>query len=195
MRIGRILLVLGALFVIIILIVWGFRALFGSNDTKQSSTTATQQALSLTDYNGTGTVTFIQDGKIVAPENHYQILISVNASSRIVTVYNGYVGTVVTTQTFTNDQPSFNSFMAALQQAGYLNTKTSEPASATREGSCATGVRYSYQLSEGATSISDTWSTSCNLKTGTFGGSSGQVRQLFQAQIPNYSTITSKAKM
>lgn len=191
MRIGRILLALLGLVLIIWLLVIGFRALFGGDDSQD--TAQTTGVTNLVDYTGTGNVRWTQSGKIVAPENHIVVAITVNASSRTMVVSRGYEGQSILTQTFTNDQSSFNAFMSALQQVGFLKEQTPQ-SGASPEGSCPGGNRYYYQLYETEDMmLHNTWSASCGARIGSFAGNAASVRQLFQAQIPNYSTLYSQA--
>jgi hypothetical protein len=128
-------------------------------------------------------------GPIVADQNYHQFQINISQFSSQINIIQGYQGTVVNTQTFSNNSSAFSAFLSALQgndfALGNSNYKYKTPA-----GFCSFGDTYSYSLTNGNNAIVNYWATSCGGQ-GNFKGITGNINQLFEAQIPDFSQITS----
>jgi hypothetical protein len=74
-----------------------------------------------------------------------------------------------------------------LQGTGF-NLGTSDYQYKTPAGFCSFGDNYTYTFTNGSDTIFDYWATSCGGQ-GSFKGDIGAVNQLFETQIPNYSTF------
>lgn len=147
------------------------------------------QQVVLSDYvNSDATVRYTMDGRIVAKEKHYAIRINVSRTRRSVEILNGYDGQVERSQDYENDINAFNTFLEALELAGYTKAREN-PEQEDDSGVCPTGNRYIYELTDTGAENLRLWSTSCTTRQGTFDGRASLVRQLFQAQIPNYSEV------
>jgi hypothetical protein len=182
-RIIRILLVLLALALFIWFIVWLFSPK-GVDTTEPVVTEAPAQQEVF------GTVRYVQDGEITAPEEHYSIVITVTNNSRVITVYNGYNMGAIRTKSYANNQASYDAFYAALKNEGYFNSRDNLN-NLDRTSYCPLGIRYSYQAGNDiAAPTQDTWSASCSAKAGTFAGNKANVKTLFKNQIPDYSDVT-----
>lgn len=181
------------LFIILLaLFYFGIRAI--GNGLKSNPTQA-QQPLKLTDFTNNGSqVRLINDGPIVAAEDHIVITVSVNATQRTIEVSKGYNQAPTTIQSFANNEAGYSSFLSALNSAGFTLTKPA-PVTVSRTGSCPLGNRFSYQLvpTNGSLRI-DSWNNSCGNLQGTINGKSSLIRTLFQRQIPDYSSIVSAAR-
>jgi hypothetical protein len=145
--------------------------------------------LKLADYSNNGSkVRYITNGTIQAPVNQQTITITVSQSQSVVEIFRGSSQTPILSQAYANNQASYESFLSALASAGY--TKVQESSTTNRLGACPLGNRFSYQVIAANGSLpQDTWNTSCSSKQGTFAGNTSLTRQLFQLQIPNYSTV------
>ena len=159
----------------------------GSGNTEQKPTTTAE-------YSTTGSMRFIQTGNVTAPENHYVVAITISNSSRMIEIYNGYGTPPTSSQSFPNNQASYDAFLGALQGNGFMNTREAKEG-VTFDTYCTLGIRYQYQILTGTETPLNTWNASCNTKSGTFAGSTGQVQQLFRNQIPNYNTIVSGVRL
>jgi hypothetical protein len=194
MRFLRIILVI---FVCILLIASIFILLFGGSKTKtttSSTTTTTEPAGLAGASNGSATVSFLLDGVINGDDMHRQINITVSKNSRTLTIIQGYQGNVLSTYSYVNNQSAYESFLNALNTAGFTKERDN-PTTTSVSGQCPLGYRYIYS-STGIQGIpNNLWTTTCGPKSGTFGGNAGTVNQLFQAQIPNYSTLVSQVKL
>ena len=182
-RIIRIVLVVLALALFIWFIIWLFSPK-GSNTPETPTVTAPAQVETF------GTVRYVQDGEITAPEEHYTIAITITNNSRTATVYNGYNTGAIRTKSYANNQASYDAFYAALKNEGYFNSRDNLN-NLDRTSYCPLGIRYSYQAGNDiAAPKQDTWSASCSAKAGTFAGNKANVKTLFKNQIPDYSEVT-----
>lgn len=171
----------------------GFKGI--QNTLKSSSNTSEPaKAVKLSDNQTNGSqMRYVITGPVVANQNFRQTTIIVSASQAVVEVTKGYESAPALSQAFANNQTAYNTFLSALGVAGFTNSKTA-PEGASREGSCSSGNKFSYQIYANGAFTQDTWNTSCDSRTGTFNGSTSHVQALFQAQIPNYSSIVSSVQ-
>jgi len=136
------------------------------------------------------TTRLVTAGPINALENHREIRITINNSSRTVNVLDGYQGNILAQETFTNTTEAYQAFLAALDRSGFTIVKKS--IYDTPAGLCPLGNRYTYELYDTPSNSPyrsfSHWSVSCS-SIATFGGNGATTRTLFQAQIPNYQTF------
>jgi len=173
------LIALGLLALVIILVVKGF----------SHNTTTGPQPKPLSSYSSTYAVAgLLISGPILADQDFNQIQINISQFSSQVNIIKGYQGTVVNTETIGNNQSSYSAFLSALQGIGF-NLGVNNYKYKTPAGFCAFGESYTYTLTNGNDSIINYWTTSCGGQ-GNFKGIAGAVNQLFESQIPNFSTFT-----
>jgi len=193
MRVVRVLLVVLAIILLLALVA---ALVFGGN--KKSNTTqvqATPQTDIATVSDSNATVTFLTQGAINGNDQHRQIQITVSKSSRILTIIQGYQGKVLSTQSFANNQPAFEGFLAAIQNAGFVKERAN-PTTTNIAGQCPLGVRYIYSSTNIANVPNNLWTSSCDIrKGGTFAGNVSTVNSLFQMQIPNYNSLVSGVQL
>lgn len=189
MRILRFILVIGAILLLLFLVVnLVFRP---AKKTTTSSTSNTAASLSETFAKAGGSdaiVTFTIDGVINGNDQHRQILISVTKNSRTLTVFQGYQRSVLSTQSFANNDNAFQSFLNALYTAGFTAKKTNSTQT-NIAGQCPLGNRFIYDSENIEGAPHDLWAATCTTKIGTFGGNVNTVNRLFQLQIPDYNTL------
>jgi hypothetical protein len=154
-----------------------------------SNRPAAVKPLTLVDYfsRDTAQVRYTVSGPTVADEYHNAITISVGKVRRSVEAFRTYAETPAFTQEFDNNQPAFEDFMRAIQNAGFTAAKT-RAGNPTEVGLCPTGQRYVFELIDNGKTVLRTWATSCG-DAGTFNGSPATIRSLFQAQIPGYAKL------
>lgn len=146
--------------------------------------------VTLTDYANTGTIMRMTiRNPIQASENHRQVQIDVGRDEASLTVYKGYEGEILSSNTFPMNSTAYGDFLAGLSNsAGYTLGKTGI-GTTNGAGFCATGYLYNYQIVDpNGKMIQDFWSGSCS--SGTYKGIVGTTQQMFEAQIPNYNTLT-----
>ena len=187
-KIIKIVLIFLAIAFFILLIIWIFRP--GSPDSVTEET-ATEEVVP----DQYGTVRYVQEGEITAPEEHNTIVITISNNSRRIEVFRGYNTGPKRSESFANSDASYDAFYAAIKASGFFNEREAS-GNYSRDGYCPLGVRYDYQA---GTDINmpnyNTWSASCSSKAGSFAGSKGTVKTLFKKQIPEYSNITKGVKL
>lgn len=177
------LIAIGLLALVIILVVKGL-----------SNNSTGPQPKPLSSYaNTNAVVSLLISGPVVADQNYHQIQVNISQDSSQVNIINGYQGTVINTKIYENNTSAYSAFLSALQTSGFAlgnsNYKYKTP-----EGFCAFGNTYSYSLTNGSDIIFNYWNTSCGGQ-GDSKAISGNVIQLFESQIPDYSTITANTNL
>lgn len=172
------------IFLIIVLFIW-FLASRGNRPQQDLGV----QRSALTDYALTATeVRYTLEGEINARENHRSVQIIVGQSTRTITVFEGYQGKVLKSETYLNDSDAYRAFLAGLENSGYTKSRV-----ATRNvdplAACPTGKRYRYDIINGSDVKQSLWSASCNGTRGTFNGNTSNVQNLFEAQVPDYDAF------
>lgn len=128
-------------------------------------------------------------GKIVNEEDFNSIRISVNKNKRTLEILKGYSYVVTKHVQFKNNQSAFETFLLAIEREGFTQSKKGE--SSDERGFCPFGTRTVYEATGNTDSNLRLWSASCSKKVGTFDGDSGNIKKLFQAQIPDYRDLVS----
>lgn len=178
---------------VIVVIFLMFIALLTVFDRGDNGEQEGSRAIELREYaDADSRVEYTVYGPIVAQEDRRAIRISVSETERYVAVLEGYEEKIMRRESFGNNQSAYDEFLAALERAGYTREKD---APEDRSGFCPTGKQYTYNLYENGGDILKNWSTSCTKKHGSFGGDASLVRRLFQAQIPDYRTITRDVRL
>lgn len=173
---------------IVVVIVIGFNLLkniFTGGSKKQEGPAA--KTVNLYDEARAGkAVQYTVRGPVVGNEERRSIRITIDNGMRRVEILQGYDDRVVKTQQTENTQSAYDAFIAALNGAGFVKTRS--PSDRGIESQvCSMGRRYNYEVGPSANSTLYSWSTSCNKDHGTFDGRHDLVRDLFQRQIPDYS--------
>ncbi len=128
------------------------------------------------------------DGPINAPQNHQEVQVSIGQDGTTFEQLQGYDGTVVNQQTFTNSQTSYAVFLHALTLAGFTRGNTSAALKDER-GYCPLGDRYIFEFVNNGQDLERFWATSCG-NPKTFLGNTNLTIDLFEAQVPGYATLT-----
>lgn len=176
-KIIRIILIILAIILFVSFIIWIFRPRTPDAVEETVPTAPVQYSA----------VRFVQEGKIVAPENHNSIVITITSTSRRIEVYRGYDVGPKRSESFPNNQASYDSFYSALKSSGYFESRDNRN-NLDRNGYCPLGTRFDYQAGNDiAIPTQNTWGASCSAQAGTFAGRAGTVRSLFTRQIPEYN--------
>lgn len=191
MRLLRIILVV---LVVLLLISLVFAVVFGGKKSSNNKSTTTDTTTLSSAANTDATVSFLTDGAINSNEAHRQINITVSKTARTLTIYQGYQQQVLSTQSFSNNQQAYESFLNALDVAGFTKERTNATVTDIA-GQCPLGLRYIYSSTAIPNVPNNLWAATCGAKLGNFGGTTGTINTLFQAQIPNYSSLVSNVKL
>lgn len=178
------LVVLGLIIVVIALL---FR---GGGGTKTNA--PTPKALS--SYSTTDAVARMTiSGPVSSPQTHNQLQVTVGRDTTTYQQFLGYDGNVISSQSFPNTETSYNVFLHALAHAGYTLGVT-DPKLSNSAGYCPLGRVYTFELVQDGKSLINFWDTSCG-STKTYGGNLNLTLALFQAQVPNYDTLTNNLNL
>jgi len=113
-------------------------------------------------------------------QEHHVVKISVSNTQNEIDVMKGYQGSVLKSQTYPNNSVAFGTFLQTLKLLDFAKGTSSN---IDYRGYCPTGDRYTYEFSDGTTTLFNYWSTSCGSQ-GTFEGKAAAIRQQFERQIP-----------
>lgn len=179
--------------VVLFLVFLGWLLFHGGS--KPANQPGTKKVIVLTDYTDTDSaVRFTLDGQINSEEKHRIIRITVGRNSRNIDVLQGYENHLLKSESFANNEAAYNVFLHALQGQSYTVERKVKDKDPT--GKCPLGYRYSYELINDTDELQNLWTTTCSGSvTGTFGGKTTTVNQLFQLQIPDYNKFTQDVQL
>lgn len=180
---------IGLIVIVLILI---FRA-FASLGTTNRSDVDRSQANLASQADNDSTMRFTTQGRINSEEEHRQIVISVSRSQVQMQVMSGYQNNVIDSATFANNEAAYGNFLRALDLAGFTNGNDSEELRDER-GYCPRGQRFVLEA-HGEGLDTRFWSTSCSNTTRTSRADVNTVRDLFRAQVPDYSNRVSGVQL
>jgi hypothetical protein len=173
---------------ILIIFFIGFILITRPNSNTASSPT---KKMNMADYaHKDSEVTYTLEGVINSEVNHRSIKISVNNHIVNITVFEGYQGNVLKSESYANNVDAYRSFLAGLQNSGFLKERKISN-SVTMLGQCPTGLKYSFTTKGIDKAPSLLWTTSCGNSKGNFAGRLNTVTTLFNWQVPNYSQFVS----
>lgn len=167
---------------LILLIMLLFRG--GGDKAKVPTTSRTLDSYAAT----SAEVSLTTDGPINAASEHNQTRITVGRDQVVYDQIKGYDGNVTKTQAYENTQNAYKNFLLALSHAGFTKGET-DPAFRDERGYCPTGNRYIMELYNEGKSLQRYWATSCG-KPKSYLGNLSLTLTLFQAQVPNYSSMS-----
>ena len=173
---------LGLLFLVLFL-------LFHSGGTPKIVTTKTLDSYAATNTEAILTI----DGPINANQDHQQVRISVGRDNVAFEQINGYDGSAVRMQNYSNTQNAYENFLLALAHAGFTRGDNN-PNSRDERGFCPLGDRYVFQLRQDNQDIERYWATSCG-KPKTYLGALSLTLTLFEKQVSNYGDLTQKLNL
>ena len=134
------------------------------------------------------------DGPVNGDDIHRQIRIRVDRYGRHLEIIQGYSDTVIDRHDFANTQDAYRVFLKSLNHSGFMaarkGVKNTDP-----EGQCPLGERFIFELNDGGDRLSQLWSTSCGNVGTLVTNNTSALRSLFQAQITNYSQLTSNVDL
>jgi len=189
-RILPTILVVVIVIIAIVALISGARAIFFSGSSSREEVTDTTVA-SLLSTSVSSSVSMSVRGPIVADENFHSYRIVVSPTSRQITTYNGYLGTVISQQTLGNNTAAYEEFVNALNLAKMTagNEPTGEDADNDVRGICATGNLSEFSILNNDMSVETLWTSTCDGSKGTLRANVTQLSNLFTAQIPDSRTL------
>lgn len=167
------------------------RAVFGGGSTTTTNQVDVGQT-ALLDTASNRSVRMTVRGPIVADENFRSYQIIVGPSSRSLTTYSGYLGTVLETKSLGNNVKAYDEFVHALDKANMTNGTVLEEEADDIRGICATGNVYEFDVMVDNTQVKHLWTSTCKGSKGSFRASVPQVQSLFLSQVPEASAQIGK---
>jgi hypothetical protein len=160
-----------------------------------SKTNVPTTSVTLVSYANTNSqVRLTIDGPINADQIHQQIQITVNKDTVTYDQIQGYNNTVENQQQFDNNENAYDTFLHALQLAGFTEGDTGSALKDER-GHCALGKRYIYELIQNGNDLERFWSTSCGNIVKTYNGLESLTISLFEAQVPDYKALSKSTNL
>jgi hypothetical protein len=135
------------------------------------------------------------DGQINGDDIHRAIRITVSQNQREMDIIQGYNGTVISSQTFGNNQAAYAVFLRAINNYGFLQKLKNTKAPADERGQCPLGNRYIFELAKDGSTLSRLWASDCSVTNATLGGNSQTLQTLFEGQITQYNTLTENVNL
>lgn len=134
-------------------------------------------------------------GPITADENYVSYTITVKPTSRTLTTYSGYLNRQLETKELTNNIPSYEQFVHALDRAGMMNAQELSGDSNDIRGLCATGRIIKFETLRGTSVIKSLWTSTCKDMPGSLKVEYIRLQNLFKGQIPDYLKLLSKLRI
>jgi hypothetical protein len=167
------------------------RAIFfsGDDDKQPTQTDATSQSNLIKTTSDRGVQLTVR-GPIVADENFTSYTITASPSTRMMSVYNGYLDSVRDQRSYENNGQAYAQFVYALDKADMTKGKATDAKDDDLRGICATGYVYEYATTLNGQVVDRLWTSTCGGSKGTLDASTSQLNNLFQKQIPDYNDLT-----
>jgi len=172
----------------IVALISGARAIFfsGSSSKPVSSDTSVE---SLLNTSASSSVSMSVRGPIVADENFHSYRIVISPTSREITTYNGYLGTIVAQQTLGNNTAAYEQFVNALNLAKMTDGNQPADGESDVRGICAVGRLSEFSIISYDMPVETLWTSTCSGSQGTLRANLNQLSKLFTTQIPDAQTL------
>lgn len=183
---------LGVLFIAFLVIV-GAVILVSSGGDNSSNPKSVARSTKLVDYENkdSTTVSWTVQGKLVGQDQRRAVRVLVTRDKRTVQLLSEYEERVERSAEYTNSPVAFAAFIRALDNANFGKERNVKQAD--ERGVCPLGNRFIYRVTDGGKEIMRTWSDTCAVADGPFGGGNAApqlIQQLFKAQITDYIKFT-----
>ena len=180
-----------ALIIMVVVVLLALNAAGNKNsDSKEAAFDPGESALT-TIHDSSG-VRMTVRGKIVADEVHNSYQITIRPLSKTMSVYQGYLGTLVKSKVDTNNFEAYTEFAYALAHAGLMKGKES---SVDTRGICPSGTLTTFELFDGDRVVKTLWHTSCSKDVESYIGKYSDVEKLFTNQIVDHKTLLKGIKL
>lgn len=186
-RIIPILLVIIVAVVAIIALVSVGKAILGRDTESDAAVDTTREALLSSELDRSVRMTV--RGPIVADETFHSYQIAISPAERRMTTFRGYNDSVIDTKLLSGSTAAYEEFVHALDRAGFARTVKLPEQQRDMRGACADGRVYIFEILWAQSVVSESWTSSCRNLSGSFAGSTAEVRTLFQRQIPDSNTL------
>lgn len=195
-RIFPIIVVIIVIALVIAALVSVARMVFFSGGSDKTETTGDHKTTIRDEILNTGAdrgVRYTVRGPIVADENFRSYQITITPTSRLMTVYSGYLDKPLDTKTYGNNTKAYEQFVYALDKADIAKTRTAKDEDL--RGVCANNGRaYKFEIMNTGETTNALWTSTCDGSKGTMAANMVQVHQLFANQIPDFNPVFDKVQ-
>jgi hypothetical protein len=185
---GRAFVIISVLFVLVVGAV--FFALNGG-----SNKAPTQDSINVTDPRIGRSVKMTVGGPLASNEAFESYSIELSQNQRVVTRMSGYQDVIMQRRTYANNFKAYEQLVYALDRQSFTVSRSVKGKSAEERGACAAGRRYVFEILDNSSDIMRLWTTTCSGSSGTFAADIENVRELFDNQIPDLSSIMRGSKL
>ena len=175
--------------VAVIALVLFARAVFGGNDNSSSSTVEDSSQQKLLNTSLGRSVQMSVRGPIDSDENFQEYSIRISPQTRTFTATRGYEQTVTESKSYDNNSAAYEQFVYALSRANYMKGEQFTGEKDDTRGICATGRLYDFTVLDNGQASKHLWTSTCRGSKGSLDASVAQVKDLFTAQVPDYSKL------
>lgn len=154
--------------------------------------------IDLADYADTDSeVRLTIGGPIVSRDENTPVRVAVDASYRRLHLLQGYdEQDIAERMRWENDIEAYREFLAALDFEGFAQCRgVPESVNPDGVGVCPKNGRMVAELYENGLPVMRLWWADCDGGTGTLAGKARTIEELFQAQIPDYETLTANVEL
>jgi hypothetical protein len=191
-RIVPVILVLIVIAIVIAALVSVGRAIFGG-DTQTSDVNAGRD--SLLDTSVGHNVRLTVRGPLVANEEFHSYQITVDASTRVMTTYQGYLEQAIASKSYGNNLKAYEQFVYALDKANLMKGDELTGDKNDTRGVCATGLVYEFEVINADSTVKRLWTSTCKGSPGSLKASVSQLTNLFLSQIPDQEKLLNKLNL
>lgn len=192
-RFGAIILFFVVIVVMIAGIVWAGRMIFGDGGPTTETDNPGREAL--TNVTADSGVRMTVRGPIIADETHRSYRITIRPNSRNMTTYQGYLKTVIQSESLSNNTRAYEELSFALDGAGMMSNKPFTDEQNDTRGICPSGKLIEFEVLRGDIIVQQLWTTTCEGAKGSFDAKSTTIQKLFTDQIPGSSKMITNAKI
>ena len=162
------------------------RAVFNRAEPTQTEEVVDAGRDSLLNTSLSRSVSMTVRGPIVADEVFKSYKIVISPGKRQMDVYTGYLDERTGGKTFSNNTPSYEQFIHALDKANMMKGEVPKDDDANDlRGICATGYVHEFAVLNDDQSIKRLWTSTCKGSQGSLDASKDQLSNLFLVQIPD----------
>lgn len=169
------------------------RVIFGGNQPNPTQPDVSEQALLNTTVGHSVRMTV--RGPIVADEKFRSYRLTVDASSRTLTTYSGYLEQTIDSLQLGNNVKSYEEFVYALDRANLVQGTPFTGEKDDTRGICASGKVYEFEVVNNDSVVKRLWTSTCRGSAGSLKASVTQLQSLFLNQIPDNQHLLSKINL
>ena len=141
----------------------------------------------------TAQIAMLIDGPVNAESKHNQVQVFINNTGTTINTFRGYNDQVINSKHYYLSVNGFHVLLRSLAYAGFMEGN-SNPQLSEASGYCPTGNTYIFSLDDNGKQLQRYWTTDCG-GTHTYNGDFQLTLSLFEAQVPDYSSLTSNLNL